>query len=135
MTFTYDLTTESDLTDVRIALSDTVESTAKFSDEEINYLLVQKSLSVQNTVIFLIRNLIAKIAGNPNFKADWMSVDRGTQLESLNRLLQEKLNEYGLSSGTAGVVHRYRADSLAREEPDYTSPEYDAYDDDDWLYS
>ena len=136
MTFTFDLTTPyTDLTRVRYHIRDTVEDTSIFSDEEINFVLSEES-SVQNAVISLLRAKIGELSNLEDFKADWLQVDNANKLAALKALLTEKLNEFGVSSGTAGVVHRYRADSAQHEEPDYSAPDYDAsyYDDDDGLY-
>jgi len=130
MNFTYDLTIPyTDLTRVRYETGDTVQASALWSDEEILFVLSEKG-SVQLAVVSLVRNAIAKFSHDDDFKADWLQVDRTNRLAALKMLLQQKQGEYGLGSGTAGVVHRYRADSRQHEEPDYTAPDYDAYDDD-----
>ena len=124
MTFTYDLGTPTDITRVRYAVRDTVEATALFSDEEIQFVLDETG-SVQSAVVSLLRSKIGELANEDDFRADWLQMDSSKRLAALKALLVEKLNEYGLSSGTAGVVHRYRPDSAAREEPDYSAPDYD----------
>ena len=110
MTFTYDLDTPTDLTRVRYAIRDTVESTSIFSDEEINFVLGEES-SVQNAVVSLLRAKIGELSNEDDFRADWLQVDTSKRLAALKELLKQKLNEYGMSSGTTGVVHRYRGDS------------------------
>jgi hypothetical protein len=121
----------TDLTRVRYHVRDTVESTALFSDEEINFVLDEES-SVQNAVISLLRAKIGELANEDDFKADWLQVDSSKRLAALNALLQQKLDEFEVSSGTAGVVHRYRPDSAQHEEPDYSAPDYDYGTDDDF---
>ena len=124
MTFTYDLTTPDNITDVRFEIRDTVEATALFSDEEITY-AVSKKGSVNLAVIALIRAKIGELSNEDDFKADWLQVDSSKRLAGLKALLSEKLNEYGLTSGTAGVVQRYRPDSAQHDTPDYGAPDYD----------
>lgn len=134
MTFTYDLSTVTDLTRVRYHIRDTVEASALFSDEEINFVLSEKG-SVQTAVISLLRAKIGELANEDDFRADWLQVDASKRIAALKALLNEKLNEFDLSSGTTGVVHRYRPDSAQHSEPDYSAPDYDYgtdYDDFDW---
>ena len=126
MTFTYDLASPDDITDVRFEIRDTVEAEALFSDEEITY-AVSKKGSVNLAVIALIRAKIGELANEDDFKADWLTVDNSKRVAALEKLLAQKLNEYGLTSGTTSVVHRYRPDTAAHEAPDYTMPDYDGY--------
>lgn len=124
MTFTFTPSSPTDLTRVRYEINDMVEDTALFTDEVINFVLSEKG-SVQNAVVSLLRAKIGELSNEDDFKADWLQVDSSKRLAALKELLKQKLNEYGMSSGTAGVVHRYRGDSAVREEPDYSAPDYD----------
>lgn len=124
MTFTFDLTSVTNRERVRYHIRDTVEASALFSDEEINFVLDEES-SVQNAVISLLRAKIGELANEDNFRADWLQVDSSARLAGLKELLTQKLNEFGDSSGETGVVHRYRPDSAQHDTPDYSAPDYD----------
>lgn len=119
MTFTYDLATPNDITRVRSHISDTVEATAIYSDEEINFFLSEEG-SVAKTVIRCIRQVIAKLAAEPNMKADWLQVDWATAQAAWKTLLAEKKSEFGLGwQSSSGGQHSYRPDSLQKKPPYY----------------
>lgn len=119
MTFTYNLVTPNDITRVRSHISDTVQATALYSDEEITFFLSEEG-SVAKTVIRCIRQVIAKLAAEPNMKADWLQVDWATGLAAWKSLLAEKKSEFGLGwQLTSGGEHSFRPDSLQKEAPDY----------------
>lgn len=119
MTFTYDLVAVTDLTRVRFHTGDTDEDTAKWSDEEIQFVISEQDGNWKKAVIVLIQNLLAEMARTPNFTADWLRVDAQSARESLKALLAEKKAELGLSTNVASSVHVYRADSLMTDA-DYT---------------
>jgi len=133
MTFTYTPATPTDITRVRFHIADTVEAVADFSDEEIQF-IIDETGGYKAAVISCIRSLMAKLAKDVDFKADWLQVDSSRSVAGLEKLLNEKLNEFGISRVRANVVHRYRPDSRQHEAPDYSPPYYDALDDDDTLY-
>lgn len=120
MTFTFDLDNPTDREWIRIEIGDTVEAGALFSDELINYVLVDKG-SKEQAVISLLEAKIAEIANQEDFKADWLQVSSSdNQLAALKSLLTRKEHEYGLDASTTSVTHRYRVDSWQKEEPDYS---------------
>lgn len=122
MTFTYTPSTPTDLTRVRFHLGDTVEP-PKYTDEEIAFVLAENTNSVGAAVMALIKGLIARIAGDPNFTADWLTVDVATAIEGLKTLLRLKGDEFGLSANTATFVPMYRLDSDQNlTDLDYAGP-------------
>lgn len=125
MTFTYNLDSPDNVTRVRWHLSDTVEP-AMVSDEEIAF-AISETGTWQKAVIFIIDKKLAEMAMEPDFKADWMSVDSKDAERRLKALRSMKLKEFGLTAdsvfgfGITASVHRaWRPDSGQTEEPDYT---------------
>lgn len=95
MAFTYTPATPDDITRVRFNISDTVAATAKFTDEDITFQIAETG-SWQGAVIGCLENLIAKLTTNPDFKADWLTVDSQYAIEGLQKLLVEKKKTLGL---------------------------------------
>jgi hypothetical protein len=119
MTFTYNLAVPNDITRVRRHISDTVEATAIYSDEEITFFLAEEG-TVAKTVIACIKQIKAKLAAEPNMKADWLQVDWASAMAAWDKLLAEKKTEFGLGwQVSSGGQHSYRPDSLQKEAPDY----------------
>lgn len=125
MTFTYDLTAATDRERVRWHLSDTKEP-AMVSDEEITF-ATSEAGTWQKAVIFIIDRKLMEMGMEPDFKADWLSVDAADAYKRLTALRGKKLNEFGLESDsvfginlTTTSTHHYRADSQQTSEPDYT---------------
>lgn len=110
MTFTYTPAAPTDITRIRFHLGDTVEP-SKFTDEEIAFVLAENNNSIGETVIAMIIGLIARLSGDPNFTADWLTVDNATAIEGLKSLLKIKAAVFGLSVNTATFVPVYRLDS------------------------
>ena len=126
MTFTYNLETPDDITRVRWHLSDTVQP-AMFSDEEINF-AISEAGTYQKAVIACIDNKLAEMAMEPDFKADWLSVDAKDAFDRLTSLRAKKLKEFGLTGDSVlgnsivSTVRRgWRPDSDQTEEPDYSA--------------
>jgi len=120
MTFTYDLTTPTDLTRVRYHIGDTDEVTAIFSDEEIDFVLDEESNDVGATVVSCINAVIAKLAHEPDMQADWLKIDWRRSADNWLRLLSEKKTKFGLSpKGSSGGQYGWRPDTLETETPDY----------------
>jgi hypothetical protein len=103
MSFTYTPATPTDLTRVRFHLSDTVEATPIFSDDEITFCIAETT-SWQGAVIMCIKNIIASMSANPNFTADWLRVDYKDGIAGWNKLLTIKAAEFGYSVGTSTIV-------------------------------
>jgi hypothetical protein len=120
MTFTYDLGDPDAITHMRFALGDVVADGAIFSDEELVYVAGQAG-SWQAGVIACLQSIVARIAAEPKFTADWLSVDAISGLEAYQALLRMKRREYGLGEITGVSAWTYRADSLATDVPDYGS--------------
>lgn len=119
MPFTYDLSAPTDLERVRFHIGDTDEDTAIFQDQGINFILGEAG-NWQQAVVSCIRNIIARLAGEPDMQADWLRVDWRRSAESWERLLHEKKQEFGLGArASSGGQHAWRPDSLQRGEPDW----------------
>lgn len=118
MTFTYTPSTPSDITRVRFHIADTDATAYRYSDEEIT-MLISETGTWQKTVIACIEGMIADIASNPDFKADWLQVDSSKSLAGLQALLQQKRRSLGINAVVGRTVNTYRADSLSTESPDY----------------
>ena len=119
MTFSFDLVTPTDVTRVRRHISDTDETTAIFSDEEIQFNLDEEG-TVNKAVIALIKQIIAKLSNEPDMQADWLRVDWRRSSDAWFKLLEDKKQEFGLGwHVVSGGQHSYRPDSLQKEAPDY----------------
>jgi hypothetical protein len=119
MSFTYNLATPDDIARVRRHISDTAEATAIFSDEEITFFLAEEG-TVAKTVIACIKQVIAKLAAEPNMKADWLQIDWASAIAAWRGLLAEKKTEFGLGwQVSSGGQHSFRPDTLQKEAPDY----------------
>lgn len=133
MTFTFTpSTTPNNVTQVRYHLGDTEEAIAMFSDEEIS-MAVAMTGSVGGAVVALIKAAMAKIAHEPDTRADWQSVQWRTSVDAWQKLLIEKRREFGLGARvTVKGKHAYRGDSYQRREPDWAAIFRDYLLDDDW---
>lgn len=118
MTFTFgaDLTVDRDF--VRFHTGDTVEAQAYLTDELIASLISVEG-SKEAAVIAALNYIITRLS-QPNFTADWLTVDLRSARAGYRDLLNSKYGELGITRFTASVVHVYRADSTATEEPDYS---------------
>lgn len=125
MTFTYTPSAPTDLTRVRFHIQDTLEATAIFSDEEINFVLSEEDDVVGKAVISCINAIIAKLAGEPDMQADWLKIDWRRSAESWRALLAEKKAKFGYSPrGSSGGQYGWRPDTLQTQEPDYAADDY-----------
>lgn len=119
MAFTYTAsTTPTDLTRVRFHIGDTVEASAIFEDAEIEMAIAEGG-SYQQAVIWCLQTIIAKISAEPDFTADWLSVDMGRSLEGYKALLTEKRRLFSIAALTATAKPVYRSDSLQTDAPDW----------------
>jgi hypothetical protein len=118
MSFTYssDLTISRDF--VRFHTGDTVETESFLSDEIITSLLATES-SQQYAVIAALKYILARLS-QPNFKADWLSIDLKSARQGYEMILSEKRLEFGIAQLTGQVTHVYRSDSGLTEAPDYS---------------
>ncbi|MDX2078561.1 MAG: hypothetical protein SFZ02_19170 [bacterium] len=104
MTFSYTPSASpDDITRVRYHIGDTVEATAIFDDETITMIIAEEG-SWQLAVIDAIKSIIAKIAGEPNFTADWLRVDYATALAGYQKLLALKAAQFGVSASTSASL-------------------------------
>jgi len=117
MTFTYteDLTVERDF--VRFHTGDTVEAQSFLSDEIITSMISVEG-SKEAAVVAGLRFIVTKFS-QPNFTADWLTVDNKTAADSYRMMLREKQREFGVGSMTSGTKTVYREDSAQIEAPDY----------------
>src|SRR5437762_1987965 len=109
MTFTY-IQPFNDIARVRFHLGDTDSTAARFTDEEISAIITEQG-NWQTAVIACLENLIARLSGTPDFRADWLQVSIGSALAGYESLLKTKRREFGISRITAEAVHIYRPDS------------------------
>ena len=125
MTYTYDLTT--DRGKVRRWINDTDTASGKFTDAEIDYALTEGT-TVGGAVIICLKWLLAMLA-DPNFTADWLTVDHASAYKSTSDLLVRASQEFGAPLISATANHTYRPDSRQDEAPDFS--EVQAGEDDD----
>lgn len=122
MTFTYDLSSPTDLTRVRWHIGDVDVTTAIFTDEEINFVLDEESDSVGKAVISCITSIIARLNHEPDMQADWLKIDWRRSAEYWQKLLAEKKAKFGFSPrGSSGGQYGWRPDTLQTEAPEYES--------------
>lgn len=123
MTFTYTPSSPTNLTRVRYHIGDVEETTAIFSDEEINFVLAEEAAEtsvVGAAVVSLINSVIARLNHEPDMQADWLKIDWRRSAENWLRLLSEKKQKFGLSPrGSSGGQFGWRPDTLQTEAPDY----------------
>lgn len=109
MAATYDLSSGfTDLTRVRFHIGDTdVAENAMLQDEEINAVITEAG-GWQEAVIACLRHLRAQVA-RPDFTADWLTVTNSTARASFDKLISDKLAEFGLNNleMSAGHVTRW----------------------------
>jgi hypothetical protein len=115
-TWTGDLTV--DLEWVRFETGD-VDSAAAVLDDATITALITDAGSKQSAVIRALQHKWMLLA-NPNFRADWLIVNHKDAQAAIEKIIDDKRREYGLPASTVTATHRYRADSLHDEEPDYT---------------
>lgn len=109
MTFTYlPGATPDDNTLIRFHVGDTVEGEHYLSDEEIALLLAEAG-SVSAGVLSAITFIIARLS-QPNFKADWLTVDNATARKGFEGLLALKRREFGVAAVAGGVQSVSRSD-------------------------
>jgi hypothetical protein len=112
MTFTYDITLSTDLSQVRFNIGDTNEKGAYLADETINALLTSEG-SVGGAVVASIRYILTQLS-TPNFKQDWLSVDYEKARQGYEKMLKDKSQEFGISLGasvSSTIAQPYRSDS------------------------
>lgn len=119
MTFTYTPAAPTDITRVRYHIGDTVEDTAIFSDEEIQF-AIDEETDWKGAVIASIRSIIARLAGEPDMTADWLRIDWRRSADSWLKLLDEKKQQFGLGAiASSGNTHVWRPDSRLKDAPEY----------------
>ncbi len=119
MTATYDLSSGfTDLTRVRFHVGDTDMTAPIFDDAEINAVITEAG-TWKRAVIALLESLIARLAGTPNFQADWLRVDTGSAIKAFEALIVRKRRELGVASITGGLTYQYRPDSDQTAAPEW----------------
>lgn len=119
MTFTYNTPFQTDVDRARFHLGDTDAGLPRMSDEEIQG-VIDESASWKHAVISCIVSMIARLS-QPNFTADWLTVNHAAARAGYETLLGLKRAEFGISGRqalTASVVHVSRADLPARADDD-----------------
>src|SRR5882724_4747217 len=128
MTFTYNLTAPfDDIARVRFHVGDVDQTTAVFSDEEIKFRLSEDG-GWQAAVIACLESVIARMAADPNFTAQWLTVNNNSGLQYYTKLLDRKRQEFGIASIVGRSVYTYRPDSNQTSAPTFT--DFDLDDDD-----
>lgn len=120
MTFTYDLSSVTDITRVRFHMGDVIQETAIFSDEEITF-AISEAGTWQKAVIACIRSVMARLSAEPDMQADWLKIDWRRSAENWKLLLSEKAQEFGVGKArsSTGGQHVHRVDGLQKTEPDW----------------
>lgn len=109
MTFTYTPEAVDDVTRVRFWTGDTTEGENFLSDEEIDMMISEEG-SYQKAVIACLQLIIAKLS-QPNFTADWLTVDNKSAREGYQTLLAQMRNKFGVAALSSGVQSVTRSDS------------------------
>lgn len=129
MTFTYTPSaTPDDTTLIRYHVSDTVEASAIFTDEEIGMVLAVEG-SVGKAVVSLIKSIIQRLSGEPDMTADWLTISWRRSSDAWLRMLDEKKREFGVGMFrvTTTAVDLFRKDSLqgyGAESTETYTPDY-----------
>lgn len=120
MTFQYTPLTPTDRERIRFAIGDTVQDRAMFSDEEITFQL-SENVTWKPTVIAMLEGMVAQLAAQPNFTADWLTVSQSDALKYFSALLDRKRAEYGLGAIRAITAYSWRPDSAQTKAPTFDS--------------
>jgi hypothetical protein len=122
MTFTYTPATSPTATTlVRYHVSDTVEASAIFTDEEIEMVLAVEG-SVGKAVVSLINAIIGRLSREPDMTADWLTISWRRSADAWKAILDDKKKEFGVGmfTVTTTAVDMFRKDSLQGYPPDST---------------
>ena len=112
MTFTYDLSSPTDLTRVRFQLLDIDADEACFQDEDITFALDEAG-SVPLAVRMLLEAEQRRAAMTPDFTADWLKVESQKAVANLDRVLDAQSTTVQPTSDTQTKVvflKRYKGD-------------------------
>lgn len=115
-TFTFNPASPRDIDRVRIYTGQTIESQSLLTDEEITLLLSEEA-SVGGAVVEGLQLIIGKLS-QPNFKADWLSVDATEAIKSYRATLAQMRKKFGVAAISATPKAVYRSDSLMTEVPE-----------------
>lgn len=116
MTFTYAPAAPDDITRVRFHTGQTLEAESFLTDEDISF-QISEAGSWQKAVITCLQYIITKLS-QPNFKADWLSVDNASARAGYENMLAEKRREFGIPAVTGRAQAVYRGDSLQTDVPE-----------------
>jgi hypothetical protein len=122
MTFTYTPATSPTATTlVRYHVSDTVEASAIFTDEEIEMVLAVEG-SVGKAVVSLINAIIGRLSREPDMTVDWLTISWRRSSDAWMKLLDQKKQEFGVGVFTISTtaVNPFRIDSLQGYPADST---------------
>jgi len=113
MAYSFDPALPTDIDLVRFHIGDTNTDGGHYlEDETIQYFV--SATSVEEAVLVCIKYIISQLS-SPNFTQDWLTVSTTEARKGYETLLQEKENEFGMSSSlvtaTSTVSLPSRADS------------------------
>lgn len=114
--YNYDPTLSNDTSLVRFHVGDNHEEGHFLDDGEIGYFLTSTG-SVGGAVIACIRYIITQLS-TPNFGEDWLNVNYGEARTGYEKLLADKMVEFGIqtATATASVTYLHRADSYENKD-------------------
>ncbi len=115
MSYTYDISTDRGA--VRREINDTDTANGKFTDAEVDYALTSGG-SVGAAVVLCLEWLLAMLT-DPNFTADWLTVDSASAYKSVSALLDRKRAQYSLATVRATTAYAWRPDSDQTEAPTF----------------
>lgn len=120
MTFTYNTNPFDNVARVRFWTGDVDVNRAIFQDEVING-VIQDQGTWQTAAVVLIQNIIMQLSGQPDFHADWLTVDYKTALQYYSQMIIRVARQLGVpySPIASAVNYTYRADSAQTQQPNY----------------
>lgn len=101
MTFTYSVPFQSDRDRVRFHIGDVDALHSKFTDEELDAVLIQSGNNWQQAVLMALGSLILRLAV-PDFRADWLQVSVSAARKAYQQMLMAKRGEFGISAVSGG---------------------------------
>src|SRR5690348_13769606 len=106
MAFTYTEDLTNNINFVRFHTGDVIDGENFLSDGIITS-LVTLSGSKQGAVIAGLKHIILRLS-QPNFRADWLQVDNEAARRGYEKMLDDKMNEFGISAISAEAINTYR---------------------------
>lgn len=123
MSYTFNPALTDDVSLVRFHIGDNHEAGHYLDDETIQYFVTASGVNA--AVIKCIRYVITQLS-QPDFRQDWLSVNRAEARKGYEALIKQKAQELGVSLTNATIVSSitlpYRVDSL-QTDADYAETE------------